>query len=187
MLRQYSQRENALQSPIPQFSHDPNFVAFRSWTAILSQEGILPEEARANEAFVFLGEDTKENRTEMLPVRGPVCFRNPTRFAHLNVTLVCARSGQEVFSVRELPAGRFLHLEFLQEGSYTLHYSPAFSQVTLHRNIQIFIPASSTDSIPHNFHPSLQTRHAKWTFNSPLASKLQTPRSKLTFNSPFSK
>jgi len=172
MLRRYIPMEKGYQSSIPQFSHDPNFIAFRSWTTILSLEGTLPGENRADSNALFLNENVKDCGIERFPVRGPVCLRNPTRFAHLNITIVEARSGQEVFFARELPAGRFLHLEFLQEGAYTLHYSPAFSPATVHREIMVFLPASRQSSVPHNFHPQLQTR-------------LQTPRARLNFNSPF--
>jgi len=186
MSQQIASKEKALQSSTPQFSHDPGFIIFRSWTTILSLKGLSPEESRANESFLFLNEDAKGCDTERLPVRGPVCLRNTTQFAHLNVAIVCGRTGERIFFAQELPAGRFLHLEFLQEGSYTLHYSPAFSSVTLRRNIQTFKPAASSESVPHNFHPSLQQRHAKLNFNSPFSHKLQTPRAKLTFNFPFS-
>jgi hypothetical protein len=166
------QKENALQSPIPQFSHDPNFIAFRSWTTILSLEGALPVENPADSNILFLDENAKNSEMEMLPVRGPVCLRNPTRFTQLNVTIVSSQSGRQVFFVRELPGGRFLHLEFLQEGSYTLHYSPAFTPFTLHRQIRVFTPVSRQHSVPHNFHPQLQIR-------------LQTRRAGLNFNAPF--
>jgi len=155
MLRRYIPMEKGFQSPIPQFSHDPNFIAFRSWTTVLSLEGTLPGENRADSNVLFLNENAKECGIERFPVRGPVCLRNPTRFAHLNITIVEARSRKEVFLGRELPAGRFLHLEFLQVGSYTLYYSPAFSPVTLHREIRVFIPAPLRRSVPRNFHPRL--------------------------------
>ena len=164
-----AQRENALQSPIPQFSHDPNFIAFRSWTTILSLEGTLPAENPANSKILFLDENAKNSEIEMLPVKGPVCLRNPTRFTQLNVTIVNSQSGRQVFFGRELPGGRFLHLEFLKEGLYTLHYSPAFTPATLHRQIRVFTPVSGQHSVPHNFHPRLQTR-------------LQTRRKGLNFN-----
>jgi hypothetical protein len=156
MLDQHSLREKVLLPPIPQFSHDPNFIAFRSWTTILSLEGILPEENLSDSHVLFLDDNADACGPEKMPIRGPVCLRNPTRFAHLNVAIVCARSGKEVFLVPDLPAGRFLHLEFLQEGSYTLHYSPAFSSVTLHRNIQTYVPESTTRFTRRNFHPSLK-------------------------------
>jgi hypothetical protein len=155
-LHQHSLSEKALQPPIPQFSHDPHFIAFRSWTTILSLEGILPEENPADSLVLFMGESADACGTERIPVRQPVCLRNPTRFAHLNVTIVCARSGRKVFFVPELPAGRFLHLEFLQEGMYALYYSPAFSQVTLHRSLQIVAPKASNSPIAPNFHPQLK-------------------------------
>jgi len=151
-------KQNEIQSPIPQFYHDPNFIAFRSWTTILSLEGILPEENPADSHFLFLDENADTRGSERVPVRGPICLRNPTRLTHLNVAIVCAWSGQEVFFVRELPAGRFLHLEFLQEGSYTLHYSPAFSPVTLRRDIQVFAPIRPASTIALNFHPCLKPK-----------------------------
>lgn len=152
MLHMQISKENALQSPIPQFSHDPNFIAFRSWTTILSLEGTLPEENPSDSKVVFLSGNEKECEVERFPIQEPVCLRNPTRFAHLNITIVCARSGHEVFFARELPAGRFLHLEFLREESYTLHYSPAFSPVTLHRQIKTFTLSPPVRPIPRNFH-----------------------------------
>jgi hypothetical protein len=158
MLRRYIQRGNALQSPFPQFFHEPSFIAFRSWTAILSLKGTIPEETRANEAFLFLDESADACGTERISVRGPVCLRNPSRITHLNVAIVCARSGQEVFFVRELPAGRFLHLKFLQEGPYTLHYSPAFSPSTLRRDIHVFARIRPTSTITHNFHPRIKPK-----------------------------
>ena len=167
-----TQKEKALQSPIPQFSHDPNFIAFRSWTTILSLEGTLPIENPADSSLLFLDENGKNSRVEMFPARGPVCLRNPTRFTHLNVTVVCSQSGRQVFFAKELPARRFLHLEFLKEGMYTLHYSPAFTPVTLHRQIRVFTPVSRQHSCPHNFHPQFQTH-------------LQTRREGLNFNAPF--
>jgi len=157
MLHQHSLGERALQPPIPQFSHNPHFIAFRSWTTILSLEGILPEENPADSHVLFLGEDAAAHGSERISVRGPVCLRNPTRFAHLNVAIVCARSGQKVFFVPELPAGRFLHLEFLQEGSYTLHYSPAFSQTTLRRSLQVVARTAPSSPLAPNFHPCLKT------------------------------
>ena len=167
-----AQKENAPQSPIPQFSHDPNFIAFRSWTAILSLEGTLPAENPANSKILFLDENAKNSGIEMLPVKGPVCLRNPTRFTQLNVTIINLQSGRQVFFGRELPGGRFLHLEFLKEGLYTLHYSPAFTPATLHRQIRVFTPVSGQHSVPHNFHPRLQVR-------------LQTRRGKMNFSSHF--
>ncbi len=163
--------ENASRSPIPQFSHDPGYISFRHWTAILSLKGTIPKESRRNDAVLYLNE-VPSSRKEHLPVKGPVCLRNATRFTHLNVTIVNVRNGQKVFFARELPAGRFLHLEFLKEGVFTLHYSPAFSPVTLRRDIQVFAPALTTGSIPHNFHPRLQ-------------NALQTHLGGLSFNSPF--
>ena len=156
MLHQHSLGERALQPPIPQLSHKPHFIAFRSWTTILSLEGILPEENPADSYVLFLDENATERGSERIPVRGPVCIRNPTRFAHLNVAIVCARSGQQVFFVPELPAGRFLHLEFLQEGSYTLHYSPAFSPKTLRRGLHVVARTAPRSPIAPNFHPSLK-------------------------------
>lgn len=158
MFRRYITMGNAHQSPIPQFFHDPNFIAFRSWTTILSLEGILPEENPADSNVLFLDENADACGSERIPVRGPICLRNPTRLTHLNVAIVCAWSGQEVFFVRELPAGRFLHLEFLQEGSYTLHYSPAFSPVTLRQDIQVLAPIRPASTIALNFHPCLKPK-----------------------------
>jgi hypothetical protein len=158
MLHQHSLSERALKPPIPQFSHDPHFVAFRSWTTILSLEGVLPEESPSNAGVLFLDENADKFEPERMPVRGPVCLRNSSRFALLNVAIVCVQSGKSVFSVPELPAGRFLHLEFLQEGSYTLNYSPAFSQVTLRRSLQIVAPKESSSPVAPNFHPNLKPR-----------------------------
>jgi hypothetical protein len=157
-LHQHSLSERELQPPIPQFSHNPNFIAFRSWTTILSLEGILPEENPADSYVLFLDENAAERGSERLSVRGPVCLRNATRFAHLNVAIVCTQSGKTLFSVPELPVGRFLHLEFLQEGSYTLHYFPAFSQTTLHRSLQVVARAKSNSPIAPNFRPSLKPK-----------------------------
>jgi hypothetical protein len=153
------QKKNELQSSIPQFSHDPNFIAFRSWTTILSLRGTLPGENPADSNVLFLDENAKGNGAEILPVRGSVCLRNPTRFTHLNVTIVCARSGQKVFFARELPAGEFLHVEFLQEGSYTLRYFPAFSPITPHRDIRVAAIRLASNIAP-NFHPRLKPK--KW-------------------------
>ena len=157
-MHQHSLSERELQPPIPQFSHDPHFIAFRSWTTILSLEGILPEESPSNACVLFLDENANACEPERLSARGPVCLRNSTRFAHLNVAIVCVQSGKTVFSVPELPAGRFLHLEFLQEGSYTLHFAPAFSQTTLHRSLQVVAPKVSKSPIAPNFHPSLKPK-----------------------------
>ena len=156
MSHQYSLGEKELLPLIPQFSHDPSFVAFRSWTTILSLEKILPDENPADAYALFLGEKADARESERISVRGPVCLRNPTRFDHLNVTIVCVPSGRKVFFVPELAAGRFLHLEFLQEGSYNLHYAPAFSQTTLHRSLQIVPPKAPSSPIAPNFHPSLK-------------------------------
>ena len=169
-----TQTGNSFQSPTPQFSHDPNFIAFRSWATILSLKGTLPAENPADSKVLFLDEHAKDRGVEMFPSRGPACLRNPTRFTHLNITIICTRSNRQVFFAKELPARRFLHLAFLKEGTYTLYYSPAFTSVTLHRQIKVFIPVSGQHSAPHNFHPQLQTR-------------LQTSRAGLSFNSPFSK
>ena len=157
-MHQHSLSERELQPPIPQFSHDPHFIAFRSWTTILSLEKILPEENPADSHVLFLDENASACEPERMPVRGPVCLRNSTRFAHLNVAIVCAQSGKTVFFVPELPAGRFLHLEFLQEGSYTLHYFPAFSQTTLHRSLKVVAPKVSQSPIAPNFLPSLKPK-----------------------------
>jgi hypothetical protein len=157
-LHQHSLSERELQPPIPQFSHDPHFIAFRSWTTILSLEKILPEENPADSHVLFLDENASACEPERMPVRGPVCLRNSTRFAHLNVAIVCAQSGKTVFFVPELPAGRFLHLEFLQEGSYTLHYFPAFSQTTLHRSLKVVAPKAPRSPIAPNFLPSLKPK-----------------------------
>lgn len=185
MLHPLSLGKKEIQSPIPQFSHDPNFIAFRSWTTILSLKGILPDENPADSHVLFLNENADACESERVAVRGSFCLRNPTQFAHLNISFVCERSGREVFFVRELPAGRFLHLKFLQEGLYTLYYSPAFSPVTLRRNIQTFIPAPSSEPVQRNFHPSLQNCHPKSVFNTSFSHKLKTPIAKPTFNSPF--
>ena len=157
-MHQHSLSERELQPPIPQFSHNPHFIAFRSWTTILSLEGIIPEENPADSYVLFLGENVAERGSERISIRGPVCLRNATRFAHLNVAIVCARSGQKVFFVPELPAGRFLHLEFLQEGSYTLHYSPSSSQTTLHRSLQVVARAKPSSPIAPNFRPRLKPK-----------------------------
>jgi hypothetical protein len=157
-LHQHSLSERELLPPIPQFSHNPNFIAFRSWTTILSLEGILPEENPADSYVLFLDENIKAREPERIQVRGPVCLRNSTRFAHLNVAIVCARSGEKVFYVPELPAGRFLHLEFLQEGSYNLHYFPAFSQTVLRRSLQIVARKKPSSPIAPNFLPSLKPK-----------------------------
>ncbi len=156
MSHQHGLGEKELLPPIPQFFHDPSFVAFRSWTTILSLEKILPDENPADAYVLFLGEKADAREPERISVRGPVCLRNPTRFAHLNVTIVCARSGRKVFFVPELPTGRFLHLEFLQEGSYHLHYAPAFSQTTLHRSLQVVARTAPSSPIAPNFSPCLK-------------------------------
>ena len=150
-------KKNALQSPIPQFSHDPNFIAFRSWATILSLEGVIPDENPTGSNVLYLDEKPDACGSERVPVRGSLCFRNPTRFAHLNVRIVSSQSGKQVFFVRELPAGRFLHLEFLQEGSYKLNYFPAFGNVNLHRQIKVYNPPSRQRFIPRNFCSSLKS------------------------------
>jgi hypothetical protein len=157
-LHQHSLSERELQPPIPQFFHDPHFIAFRSWTTILSLEKILPEENPADSHVLFLDENADACDPERIPVRGPVCLRNSTRFTHLNVAIVCVQSGKSVFSVPELPAGRFLHLEFLQEGSYMLHYFPAYSQVTLSRSLQIVARKAPRSPMAPNFHASLKPK-----------------------------
>jgi hypothetical protein len=156
MLHRYIPREKVLQSSSPQFFHDPNFIDFRSWTALLSLQGVLPGENPAGPKALFLEEDAREYGIEQVPVKKPVCLRNPTRFTHLNVTIVCVQSGKKIFFAQELPSGRFLHLEFLQEGSYTLHYSPAFGQVTFHRNIRTCKSEPTTRFTRRNFHPDLK-------------------------------
>lgn len=156
----------------PQFSHNPRFIAFRSWTVILSLKGTIPNEIRRDETVLFMNEAAEEGRAEVLPVRKPVCLKNASRVAHRNVTLVCEQSGEKVFFARELPSGRFLHLEFLREGEYTLHYSPAFSEITLHRELRVVSSSSMVTAI-RRFHPQLQTQ-------------LQTRRGEVRFNSPFS-
>ena len=155
MLRRYISKKGALASPIPQFDHDPNFIVFRSWSAILSLAGKIPQFPKADPTFLFLDENAEADEVGTLPVGKPVCLRNPGRYAHLNVTIVCARTGNEVFYAKELPTGGFLHLEFAQEGNFTLHFSPAFSQVTLHRSFRVAAPALSNSPIASNFHPSL--------------------------------
>lgn len=157
MFRRYIPREKTSLCLIPQFDYDPYFIAFRSWTATLSLEGAIPYETRRGAAALFLDEEAAGCRAEVLSVRKQVCLRNPTRITLLNVTIVHAEGGQKVFFARELPAGRFLHLEFLKEGSYTLHYSPAFSNMTLHRNIRTFLPERTSHSESRNFHPSLKS------------------------------
>ena len=141
MLHQHSLGEKELLPPIPQFSHDPNFIAFRSRTTTLSLDRILPEENPDKTCVLFLDEKTDAHEPERMVAGGVACLRNPTRCAHLNVTIICAQSGKKVFFVPKLPAERFLHLEFLQEGSYTLHYSPAFSEVNLRWDIQVYVPS----------------------------------------------
>ena len=157
----------------PQFSHNPKFVAFRSWTVILSLKGTIPDETQRDDTVLLMKEAAEEGGAELLPVGKPVWLRNVSPGTHLNITLVCVQSGEKVFSARELPAGRFLHLEFLREGSYTLHYSPAFTETTLHRNIRVMPPSPAVGSTPHHFHPRLQTR-------------LQTRQGRVNFNTLFS-
>ncbi len=159
MFRRYVPREKILSRLIPQFDYDPYFIAFRSWTATLSLEGTIPYETRKDETVLFLDEDTQQSGIERLAVRKPVCLRNPTRFTLLNVTIVRSEGGRKVFFAQELPAGRFLHLEFLKEDSYTLHYSPAFGPITLHRAIQTFTPEQTHRFEAGNFHSGL---YPKW-------------------------
>jgi hypothetical protein len=156
MFRRYFPKEKMYTDLAPQFTHDPFFISFRSWTAVLALDGMLPEENHSGQEFVFLDEKAEKDVTEVIPVKKPVCLRNSTRFSHLNLTIVCSRTKQEIFNAKELPAGRFLNLEFLKEGAFTLYYSPAFSQVTLRRNIQTFAPAPAKRPVPANFHPSLK-------------------------------
>ena len=158
-LNQYIQRENLLQPPIPQFSHDANLIIFRRWTSLLSLGKDLAEENHADSHVLFLDENADTPESERIRARRPVGLRNATQFAHLNITILCARSGKKVFFVPELPAGRSLHLEFLQEGLYTLHYFPAFSQKTLCRSLQIVASIRPTSTIAPNFRPCLTSRY----------------------------
>lgn len=188
MLSRYLPSENGLKSPTPQFSHDPNFIVFRGWTTILSFAGPAFGEVWSSDSAALLLDQTAGTcEMERIPSRRPVYFGNAASIAQLNVSLVETRSGQKVFFAREWPAGRFLHLVFLKEGSYTLHYSPAFSQVTLRRDILVSKP--SADPVPHNFHPQLQTRlqtpRARLNFNAPFLASLHYRSTHLNFNSPF--
>lgn len=187
MLSRYLPKENELQSPTPQFSHDPNFIVFRSWTTLLSLEAPDFGEVWSNDSAVLLMDQSAGCGAERVPTRKPVYFGNAASVAQLNVSLVETRSGQNVFSARQWPAGRFLHLEFLKEGSYTLHYSPAFSQVTIHRDVLVRKPSSSP--VPLNFHPQLQTQlqtpRARINFNAPFLSSHNNRSTHLNFNSPF--
>ena len=163
--------KNLPKSPIPEFDHNPNAIHFRGWMTPLSLDGEASGETGREEAVLFLKENDTQG-AERIPVRSQVCFGNPTRFAHLNVTLVEKRSHREVFFAQELPAGRFMHLGFLKEGAYTLYSSPAFSPITLRREIQVFTPVKDTHSALYNISLQLQPR-------------LRTPLLDLNFSSRF--
>ena len=177
-----------IQSPTPQFFHDPNFITFRSWVTALSLKEFFSTELWANDTVLFMDESSDAYEEEKLPIQGPVYFGNSASVAQLNVSLVETQSRKKVFSAQEWPAGRFLHLEFLKEGLYTLHYSPAFSQVNLRRKIRACTAVPSTHTVPHNFHPQflqnrLRTPRSRSNFN--CSSSLQDHQTHLSFNSPF--
>lgn len=158
MSRRYVPLKKAIASPVPPFSHDPNVINFRLWTALLYINGQIPEEIRWNETVLFLDEDAEACGTERIAVRAQVRVMNPMRCSLLNVSVVHAHSGDRAFYAQELPAGKFLHLEFLQEGAFTLNYSLAFSQATLRRELRVVAPARPPLKIAPNFHPSLKPR-----------------------------
>ena len=177
-----------IQSPTPQFSHDPNFITFRSWVTALSLKESVSTELWSNDTVLFMDESSDTSEVEKLSTQGPVYFGNSASVAQLNVSLVESKSRKKVFSAQEWPAGRFLHLEFLKEGLYTLHYSPAFSQVNLRRKIRACTAASSSQPVPHNFHPRflqarLRTPRSRLNFNFP--SSVQNHQTHLNYNSPF--
>ncbi|NIQ02585.1 MAG: hypothetical protein GWM98_21250, partial [Nitrospinaceae bacterium] len=148
-------RGKALSIPIPKFPHDPGYIRFRSWTALLYLEGQIPHEIRLNERILFLDKEADRCGVERIPVKSRVCLKNPTPVSLLNLAIVCGWTGQEVFGCRELPAGRFLRMEILREGSYTIHYTPGFTQTTLHRDIRVIAAAPPSSKKAPNFHPSL--------------------------------
>lgn len=158
MSRRSVPLKKTIALPVPPFSHDPNVIKFRLWTALLYLEGQIPEEIRWNETVLFLDEDAEACGTKQISVRTSVRVMNPTRYSLLNVSVVRVRSGDRVFYAQELPAGKFLHLEFLQEGAFTLHYFPAFRPATLRRELRVVPLAPPASKIAPNFHPSLKPK-----------------------------
>ena len=161
MFRRYVPREKENPSQIPSFDHDPEFIRFRSWTALLSLSGEIPEGHRPDEVTVFLDEQEEAYESETVRTGQSLSLRNSTRFALMNLGIVCGRTGEPVFHAHELPPRRKLRLEFIKEGHYSVHYSPAFSGVTLRRNLRVVPSQKNSTHLSSNFQPRFRSKRWK--------------------------
>jgi hypothetical protein len=139
------------------FDHDPDWIGFRSWIAILALEGQIPEETGCNVSTLLLDDLNKVHEPCRVALKKPTHIKNVSSSEMLNLSLVTLPSQEEVFFTPELPLGVFLPLEFLKEGRYRLYYSLAYSQTTFQREIEVYEPApNSSSSLPPNFNPQLK-------------------------------
>lgn len=136
---------------VPTFTHDPSFICFVGWAALLCFEGKLPRENRKEETTLYLNRDPQEFRSHRLSRNSAISLKNDSDTPLLNVTLFSKEAQKEVFYFAELPPHQCLQIQCVQAHTFYLFYTPAWSQTTHRRTLNIFSPANPQLPVPHNF------------------------------------
>ena len=115
--------------------HDPQYLRFNTWSALLSFKNIHLAENRKKQKAIFLKQLHKYPNTVKFAVNTYISINNNCDFLMINLNVYSKKAGKTIFRLPELPDKKSISLMFKEKGAYELYFfvvgSTAFTKTTL--------------------------------------------------------
>lgn len=132
------------------FRHDPDYIEFKDWLALNYLEGrTLPDTSQLRTLLCLNNQGA--HKITRVEIHSILALGNHSSFPLMNLSIFCRRSGENIFSISQLPNNKIIQFKFIKPGSYDVCYFPAGTPKPVEQWVTVTEKLPSVSSTPYNF------------------------------------